>query len=135
MVMTQMKTIDGHYIKNTTTIDGTFVTITGFKNQQGKEPFSIGKQFLCKKEPENAYDNEAIKILNCCGETLGYIANSVHTKANGTFSAGRIYDKVGECFVIEVCFSTDTKIICKIEKFQILEEEWINEFYKEDIDK
>ena len=43
---------------------------------------------------------------------MGYIANSASTKANGTMSAARIYDYVGRQFLIEVCFSTQTKVIC-----------------------
>lgn len=32
------------------------------------------------------------------GSRVGYIANSANTKANGTMSAARIYDKVGDFF-------------------------------------
>ncbi|MBS5645763.1 MAG: hypothetical protein KHW46_08390 [Clostridiales bacterium] len=43
-----------------------------------------------------------------------YVANSVHTKANGTMSAARVNDRVGDLFWVEVCFSTYSKIICQI---------------------
>ena len=36
--------------------EGTFVTITGFKNDYDKIPFAIGAKFLCAKEPGNPYD-------------------------------------------------------------------------------
>ena len=48
-----------------------------------------------------------------------YVANSVHTKANGTMSAARVYDRVGDLFWVEVCFSTQSKIICQITDFDV----------------
>ena len=48
------------------------------------------------------------------GDTVGYVANSASTKANGTMSAARLYDHVGDRFLAEVCFTTQTKIICQI---------------------
>lgn len=77
-------------------LEGVFVTITGFRNYYDKIPFSIGARFLCAKEPGNAYDTEAIRVLAPNGHTVGYVANSVHTKANGTMSAARVYDLVGD---------------------------------------
>ena len=44
-------------------LKGTFVTITGFNHYKDRDPFSIGATFLCCKEPDNAYDSEAIKVL------------------------------------------------------------------------
>ena len=95
-------------------LDGIFVTVTGFHHYQDREPFPIGAVLLCCKEPENPYDSEAIRVLSAEGSKVGYIANGPSTKANGTMSAARIYDKVGDRFFIEVCFSTQTKIICKV---------------------
>ena len=39
-----------------------YVTITGMKYYYGFNPFSIGKKLTCKKEHNNPYDNEAIKV-------------------------------------------------------------------------
>ncbi len=95
-------------------LEGMFVTVTGFSHYWDKKPFSIGQQLLCAKEPQNPHDSEAIAVFTLGGYQVGYLANGVKTKANGTFSAARIYDRVGNCFLIEVCFSTDTKIICQV---------------------
>lgn len=46
--------------------------------------------------------------------TVGYVANSPYTKATGTMSAGRIYEKEGMKFWVEVMFITSSKIICKV---------------------
>ena len=92
----------------------TCITIVGFSNYFGKEPFRIGAEFTCVKEPDNAFDGEAIKVIFPVLGTVGYVANGVNTKANGTFTAGRIYDKVGDRFTVKVLFSTNTKIIAQV---------------------
>lgn len=95
-------------------LEGMFVTVTRFKSYQGKSPFSIGARLLCRKDPNNIYDTEAFRVFARGGIAVGYIANSASTKANGTMSAARIYDYVGRQFLIEVCFSTQTKVICQV---------------------
>ena len=99
--------------------DGTFVTVCGFGNYRGIEPFAIGAQYTCQKEPTNSYDDEAIRVMDEDGMTIGYLANSGATRANGTLSASRVYDRVGERFVIEVWFTTKTKVICRIMDFDV----------------
>lgn len=93
---------------------GNYVSIVGFKNYFGKQPFAIGTKLLCAKEPDNVCDSEAIKVTFPVLGTVGYIANSVQTKANGTLSAGRIYEKVGDKFIVKVAFSTHSTIIAQI---------------------
>lgn len=91
-----------------------YVTIVGFNNYYGNRPFAIGTTLLCEKEPNNACDSEAIKAVFPFLGTVGYVANSVHTRANGTLSAGRIYELVGDRFLVEVAFTTGTKVITRV---------------------
>ena len=91
-----------------------YVTITGFNHYYGKKPFSIGKRVRCVKEPDNCYDDDAIKVVMPEIGKVGYIANSPYTKAEGTLSASRLYDRVGERFIAEVMFMTGSKIICRV---------------------
>ncbi len=98
-----------------------YVTITGFKNYSGLFPFRIGYLVRCEKEPDNAYDSEAIKCTMPVLGTVGYVANSSNTVAGGTMSAGRIYDKVGKKFYARVLFTTFTKVICRIEDGELSE--------------
>ena len=91
-----------------------YITITGFNHYYGKKLFKIGKHLLCVKEPDNEYDEDAIKVTMREIGTIGYVANSPYTKADGTLSAGRIYDRVGNAFVAEIMFMTDSKVICKV---------------------
>ncbi len=98
-----------------------YITIVGFGNYYDIRPFSIGTQILCEKEPDNAHDSEAIRAVLPVLGTVGYVANSVHTKANGTRSAGRIYEQVGDKFLVRVAFTTRTKVIAKIEQADVKE--------------
>ena len=93
----------------------TYITITGFKHYYDLTPFKIGRLIRCKKQPDNVYDDEAIRCTLPGVGTVGYIANSPSTAANGTKSAGRIYDTIPEKFYVRVCFTTFTKVICRIE--------------------
>ena len=95
-------------------LDGLFVTVTGFKNAREMAVFTIGSRFICEKEPSNLYDDDAIRVVGPNGATVGYLANNAGTKAGGTLTASRLYDRVGSRFVIEVCFTTRTKIICRV---------------------
>ncbi|MCD8180186.1 MAG: HIRAN domain-containing protein [Firmicutes bacterium] len=92
-----------------------YVTITGFSHYYGKKPFSIGNLLVCEKDPSNKYDSEAIIArLPIIGQ-VGFISNSPYTMAGGTTSAGRIYDKVEDKFYVRVMFTTQSKVICRVE--------------------
>ena len=91
-----------------------YVSIVGFKNYFDKHPFAIGTKLLCVKEPGNVHDSEAIKVTFPVLGTVGYIANSIQTKANGTLSAGRIYEQVSDKFIVEVAFSTHSTVIARV---------------------
>ncbi len=93
-----------------------YITVTGFRNYSGPAPFRIGRLVRCAKEPDNAYDKEAIRCTMPMLGTVGYVANSWSTVAGGTMSAGRVYDRVGKRFYARVLFTTSSKIICRVEE-------------------
>lgn len=93
-----------------------YVTITGFKHYYDLKPFRIGSLIRCSKEPDNDHDGEAIRCSLPILGTVGYVANSSSTVAGGTYSAGRVYDRVPSHFYVRVCFTTCTKVICRIEQ-------------------
>ena len=93
-----------------------FITVAGFRNYSGAAPFRIGRLVRCAKEPDNAYDKEAIRCTMPMLGTVGYVANSWGTVAGGTMSAGRVYDRVGKRFYARVLFTTGSKIICRVEE-------------------
>ena len=43
---------------------GKYLTITGFRHYYGLQPFRIGSLIRCRKEPDNAYDDEDIFTMN-----------------------------------------------------------------------
>ena len=94
--------------------DTVFITITGVSNYYGLRPFRRGLLFDLHKEPENAYDDEAIYAeLPYIGK-VGYVANSTNTVYQGTASAGRIYDLFTERAVGEVMFVTRSSVIARL---------------------
>lgn len=48
------------------------------------------------KEPDNEFDKEAIKVEMPGIALIGYVANSPYTVIGENFSAGRLYDRIGE---------------------------------------
>ena len=53
-------------------------------------------------------------MLNAMGQKIGYVANSTKTVVRGTFSAGRIYDKMAYRHTVEVMFKLhDGKAIAR----------------------
>ncbi len=91
-----------------------FLTIAGFNHYYGLKPFAIGAALRCVKEPGNPFDGEAIRTELPVIGTVGYIANSPNTVAQGTMSAGRLYDRVPDVFYVKVMFTTFTKVICRV---------------------
>jgi hypothetical protein len=91
-----------------------YVTITGLNFYYKMKPFKIGSLVTLKKEPDNDYDDEAIEVLAPLLGRVGYVANSAHTTAGGTMSAGRLYDEIpDECAAI-VRFMTSSKVIARV---------------------
>ena len=90
------------------------ITITGMQHYFGTTVFKVGDVISCEKEFDNDYDEEAIKVMMKTFGKVGYVANSSHTVAKGTKSAGRIYDKVGDKFFVRVCFVTDGSVIAEV---------------------
>ena len=91
-----------------------YITITGLNYYFSMKPFKIGSFVTLKKEPDNDYDDEAIVVTAPLLGKVGYVANSVHTTAAGTMSAGRLYNEIpDECAAI-VRFMTCSKVIARV---------------------
>lgn len=91
------------------------------------ENVAVGEYFALKKEEGNAYDDEAILAVpvDCEEEDANdscdviydcnlYVANSVNTVARGTWSAGRLYDKLMKNMIAEVKFVVRGVAICEV---------------------
>ena len=80
-----------------------YITLTGMKHYD--HPVFYPKDILrCVKEPKNPVDSEAVYAEIPLFGKVGYVANTWHTKAQGTYSAGRLYDTVEDEFYAELSF-------------------------------
>lgn len=101
-------------------MDKIFITVTGTRHYFGSDFLEKDMKLFLEKEPENEYDKEAIQVI-CEGlGKIGYVANSPYTVLGESFSAGRLYDKIGESAVAKVVHKTDCGIVCKISKKSLL---------------
>lgn len=91
-----------------------FITITGCNHYLGLKPFAVGRLVRLRKEISNDYDGEAICVEMPFIEKVGYVANSANTVYAGTYSAGRVYDKIGDIAFAEVAFITHSSVIAAV---------------------
>lgn len=91
-----------------------FITIVGVEYYFGSDIFRVDQKLWLEKDKDNEKDEEAIKVVTESKATLGYVANSVYTKAKGTKSAGRIYDSFEDMKQICVRFVVGNKIIAEL---------------------
>lgn len=91
-----------------------FITITGLNHYLGMKPFRVGQVVRLCKEPHNEHDCEAIRVELPYIDTIGYVANSANTVYGGTYSAGRLYDKIGDAALAEVAFITHSSVIAAV---------------------
>ena len=93
-----------------------YFTITGTCFYHGKDFFEKGMTVKLVKDPDNEYDNEAIRVeLEGLG-LVGYVANSPRTVVGESLSAGRIYDKIEDTAEGTVLFNVENGVLCCIEK-------------------
>ena len=83
-----------------------FVTVNHLDDYMPIIALKPGDILTMKKDQNNLYDDEAIAVYNEHECKVGYVANSVATVVRGTYSAGRIYDKIEDeqrCKIQFVC--------------------------------
>jgi len=96
-------------------MNGFFVTITGMHHYLGKSVLKPGTLVLLVKEPDNEYDENAIRVDLVPVGGVGYVANSPHTIIDGTMSANRIYDSMARACFARVMFSKGGFIVARLE--------------------
>ena len=93
-----------------------FFTIAGTRHHYGQDFFEKDMKVKLVKDPDNEYDKEAIKVeLEGLGQ-VGHVANSPRTVIGESFSAGRLYDKIGDTAEGTVLYNVDSGVLCCIEK-------------------
>ena len=91
-----------------------FFTIVGVEHRYGQEVLKPEMTVRLVKEPDNKADREAIRVeLEGLGR-IGYVANSVRTVLGESYSAGRLYDKIGDTAEGSVLYILDKGILCAL---------------------
>lgn len=73
-----------------------YFTIAGTNHWHGDEFIEPKMEVKLVKEPDNEVDTEAIKVEMPGIGQIGYVANSPYTVVGESYSAGRLYDKIGD---------------------------------------
>lgn len=89
-----------------------YFSIAGMSHRHGQEFVKEGMKVTLAKEPDNKHDSEAIMVKIPGLGTIGYVANSVCTRIGESWSAGRIYDKIGDTAIGTVKFVVDDGVVC-----------------------
>jgi hypothetical protein len=96
-------------------MDDLFVTITGMQHYMGKTVLKPGVLVLLVKEPDNDYDDNAIRVDLVPAGCVGYVANSPHTVIEGTMSTNRVYDSMARACFARVMFAKGGFIVARLE--------------------
>ena len=91
-------------------------TLAGTNHYYGHDFLEKGMKIRLEKEPDNKHDHEAIKVLLDGVGHIGYVANSPWTVIGESFSAGRLYDKIGDTAKGKVKLITDRGILCTLKQ-------------------
>ena len=92
-----------------------YFTIAGTKHHHGQQFLEKDMKVRLEKEPDNEVDSEAIKVMLEGLGLIGYVANSPYTVAGESWSAGRLYDKIGDTAEGTVLYVLDKGVLCFVE--------------------
>ena len=93
-------------------------TITGTHFRYGQDFMEKGMKVRLEKEPDNKYDKEAIKVTMKGLGHIGYVANSPHTVLGESWSAGRLYDKIGDTAKGKILWVMEKGVVCILDTKQ-----------------
>lgn len=92
-----------------------YFTITGMNFYYGSTFMKPSMRVFLKKEAENEYDSEAISVSLPGLGKVGYVANSSHTVIGESYSAGRLYDKIGDIAEGMTLYVLPKGVLCYID--------------------
>ena len=93
-----------------------FFTLTGTNHYYVTDFLKKGMKIRLKKEPDNEHDKEAICAeLKGLGK-IGYVANSTYTVIGDSYSAGRLYEHMGEKAKAKVLIVTERGVLCELKE-------------------
>lgn len=98
----------------------TYFTLTGTNHYHGREFLKPDMKVHLVKEPDNKYDSEAIKVeLEGLGQ-IGYVANSPYTTLGNSYSAGRLYDKIGDTADGTILYVVPDGVLCYLDSNEMV---------------
>lgn len=92
-----------------------YFTVTGTGFHFGHEFMEPGMKVHLEKDPENEYDTEAIKVMMDGLGHIGFVANSHNTVVGESYSAGRLYDKIGNTASGTVLYKLPKAVLCTLD--------------------
>lgn len=98
-----------------------YFTIAGTNHHYGQEFFEPNMTVKLIKEPDNEVDKEAIKVEMDGLGLVGYVANSPYTVAGESYSAGRLYDKIGDTAQGTILYVLPKGVLCYISLDSLIE--------------
>lgn len=89
-----------------------YFTIAGTNHHHGQDFLEPKMKVKLVKEPDNEYDKEAIKVEMPGIGHIGYVANSPYMVVGESYSAGRLYDKIGDTAKGTVLYVLPKGVLC-----------------------
>ena len=90
-----------------------YITINHLEDYQSASYLKPGDRLVLEKDRNNSFDDEAIRVKKD-NITVGYVANSVSSVMRGTFSAGRVYDRIDDRAVCLIRFMNEDLLLAEI---------------------
>ena len=91
-----------------------YFTLVGEHLFYGHAVLEKGMELVLVKNPSNKYDPETIEIKAEGLDTIAYVANSVATRKGVSYSAGRLYDKIGDNVSAKIEYVLDYGALCSL---------------------
>ena len=91
-------------------------TLTGTNHYLGSDFLEKGMKIRLEKEPDNDHDRDAIKVTMEGLGLVGYVANSTFTVLGESYSAGRLYDKIGDTASGTIRYVLDKGVLCELQE-------------------
>ena len=92
-----------------------YITIAGTSHYHGQDFIEPKMTVRLVKEPDNEVDREAIRVEMPGLGKIGYVANSPYTVLGESYSAGRLYDRIGDETEATVLYVLPKGVLCRVE--------------------
>ena len=92
-----------------------YITIANTRHYFGQGFIQPDMTVRLIKEPDNEHDREAIRVELEGLDKIGYVSNSPYTVLGESFSAGRLYDRIGDTAQATVLYNLSGGVLCRVD--------------------